>query len=367
MVSGARRVLPSTPRLAALAILVVVAVGCGRASPPAPRGPPPHRAFYYWRTAWRLGAEERAALARLAIDRLYVRVFDVVDDLHLGPRIEAPLVIPTAGGPADGPAALAGIELVPVVFLREAVFRRVALADAAVLATKVWAAVAAQAAALGGPPRELQLDCDWSEPSRAAYFAFLDALRAAAPPGLVLSATIRLHQVKYRERIGVPPVDRGMLMFYNMGEFTAEAGPRALFDEPSARRYLERIAAYPRPLDVALPIFGWAVHVRDDRVVGLLQSVDPDELPGLDFVAPRGPDRFEVTRSGFLHGELLRQGDQLKIEAAGSADLAAAIAMLRPRLPAVSAARTITLFDLSERNLHHHALADLAATYRSLP
>ena len=31
-----------------------------------------------------------------------------------------------------------------------------------------------------------------------------------------MSATIRLHQVKYRADTGVPPVDRGMLMAYNL-------------------------------------------------------------------------------------------------------------------------------------------------------
>jgi hypothetical protein len=71
--------------------------------------------------------------------------------------------------------------------------------------------------------------------------------------------------VKYRERTGVPPVDRGMLMFYNMGRFSADPEARAIFDLESARRYLARISSYPLPLDLALPMWSWTVAPRSLR------------------------------------------------------------------------------------------------------
>jgi hypothetical protein len=164
----------------------------------------------------------------------------------------------------------------------------------------------------------------------------------------------------------VPPVERGTLMFYNMGKFSADLDARMIFDADSAAKYLARIDDYPLPLDVALPIWSWTVHLRDDMVVGLMQSTDPAELPALDFLAADGPERFVATRSAFLHGTFLREGDVLKVEVTGPAETSAAEAMLAPHLRGDGAARTITLFDLSERNLTRHGTDQLDRVFRSL-
>jgi hypothetical protein len=151
------------------------------------------------------------------------------------------------------------------------------------------------------------------------------------------------------------------LMFYNMGKFSADPEARAIFDAEAAQKYLVRIADYPLPLDAALPIWSWTLQLRDDRVVDLMQSTDPDELPQLDFLRPLAPDRYVATRNAFLHGVLLREGDQLKGEAG---DPLAASSMLAGHLP--HAARTVTLFDLSERNLQRHGIAQLAQVFNAV-
>ena len=314
-------------------IALLLVFGCSSAAPP---GPAPARAFYYWRTTFALSAAERAALT--GVTRLYVRMFDVGADGELLGKLAAGTPVPQ------------GLEVVPVVFLKNDVFKH----PPPGLARTVRAEVAARMQALGAVAHELQLDCDWTEGTREAYFAFLAELHGAVP----LSATIRLHQVKYRERTGVPPVERGMLMFYNMGKFSADPTMRAIFDEASARKYLGRIAEYPLPLDAALPIWSWVVHLRDDRVIGLLESTDPDELAALDFATRSAPDRYTVTRAAFLHGTLLRDGDLLKIEVTAQADTLAAAGMLGPHLAPI--ARTVALFDLSERNLGRHGNLDQA-------
>jgi hypothetical protein len=346
--------------VAALAIAVVT--GCGR-SARAP-GPPPHRAFYFWRTTLALTAGERAALTELGVDRLYLRLFDVEWRTDAdGPATMGPITTATPA-PAQLPA---GVEVIPVVYLRNDVFTGLPAARVAEVARWTWREVAGRAAVLGVIPRELQLDCDWTESTRDRFFAFLDELAALArPAGVTLSATIRLHQIKYRERTGVPPVTRGMLMFYNMGSFSPDPEARAIFDEAAARRYLARVGGYPLPLDVALPIWSWTIHLRDGQVEGLLQSTDPDELPGLDFVRPAGADRHEVTRATFLHGTFLRAGDVLKIEVTSPGETLTAARMLAPRLAPARKPRTVALFDLSERNLRRHAKDDLDLVFRAL-
>jgi hypothetical protein len=153
-------------------------------------------------------------------------------------------------------------------------------------------------------------------------------------------------------------------MFYNMGAFSPDPEARAIFDPSAADRYLARVADYPLPLDVALPIWSWVVHVRDDAVVGLLQSTDPGELASLDFLDTTGDGRYRVTRDTFLHGNFLRAGDLLKVEVTGPDETQAAAAMLAVRL--TPRPRTVTLFDLSERNLARHDLASLDRVFRTI-
>lgn len=338
--------------VARVALAVVAICACG--GRPAD-GPPATRAFYYWRTTFHLAAAEQRALAELHVARLYVRVFDVDWDGAAG----APIIV----GKIDGDRVPAGLDVVPVVFLRDEVFRH----PTPGLARTIRDELDRRVRALGAPPsRELQLDCDWTERTRDAYFAFVRELGALV--AVPLSATIRLHQIKYRERTGVPPVGRGMLMFYNMGRFSADPDARAIFDADAAARYLARVADYPLALDVALPIWSWVVHVRDDVVVGLLQSVDPDELAASPYLARAAPDRYVATQTAVFRGALLRAGDVLKIEVTGPAETRAAAAMIAGRLAAVpvSQPRALSLFDLSERNLHRHGVDDLEQVFRAV-
>ena len=330
---------------------MVLVAACTSHADPTVANPPAERAFYFWRTTFALAPAERAAIDKLHVTRLYLRVFDIAWQ-------DAPAEV---GKLAIADAAPAGVDIVPVVFVRDEVFRKLPRERLRELAATTWRDVAARLAGFA-TPHELQLDCDWTDSTRDAYFAFLRELRAVAK--LRLSATIRLHQVKYRERTGVPPVERGMLMFYNMGTFSADAADRAIFDAASAARYVGRIGDYPLPLDAALPIWSWTLHVRDERVIGLLQSTDPGELAGLDFVTHDGA--YVATRTAFLHGELLREGDVLKPEVMGPVETLTAASMLQPHLAPTGAARTLALFDLSERNLTRHGIDHLEQTYRAV-
>lgn len=333
--------------------LVTALVIAGCHSPSRAEGPPPERAFYYWRTTFRLSPDEEQALEQLHVSRLYVRMFDIVwRDV---PEFAGPI---TLAPDAHAPAA----EVVPVVFIKDEVFRKLSPDRLATLADDTWKEIGARMAMFGKPPREVQLDCDWTDTTRAAYFAFVKLLAQRT----TVTATIRLHQIKYRERTGVPPVSRGMLMFYNMGRFSPDPDARAIFDPDAAERYLARLPEYPLPLDVALPIWSWTVHVRDGVVEGLLQSTDPDELASYDFLERAGDGRYVARRTAFLHGTLLREGDVLKTEVTGPAETLAAAELVAPHLSLAHGPRTVSLFDLSERNLARHGTSSLDRVFRSV-
>ena len=343
------------PVLLAIALLFI---GCRRVARPASSS-----AFYYWRTTFGLTTAEQRALTDLAIDKLYLRAFDVVPGKDDAPELVGVVQVTGSHGLPKN------VEVVPVVFLKNQIFTSGEPEAGSLLALRVWRELTNLDHALGNARRfqELQLDCDWTDSTRERYFAFVRALRELSAPGTRLSATIRLHQIKFRERTGVPPVDRGMLMFYNMGRFSNDGKDRSIFDAEAAQRYLGRLESYPLPLDAALPIWAWTIQLRDGEVVGLLQSTDPAELPGLDFVATQTAQRFEVTRTTFLHGTLLRAGDVLKGETLSAADLRAAGRLLAQNLaqPA-SARRTLALFDLAERNLNRYGLPALQQTFQTL-
>ncbi|MEO8699324.1 MAG: hypothetical protein ABI867_04745 [Kofleriaceae bacterium] len=327
-------------------LLLVVLASCSRSQAESDVGPEAERAFYYWRTTFALSARERTALVDAQVTKLYVRTFDL--DWNATENRAVVLGGLTASEPAPP-----GVEVVPVVFIKQDVFKHAG--GARELAQLTWAEVSRRVKPLGVVPRELQLDCDWTDTTRDRFFAYVREVRAASH--VALSATIRLHQIKYRERTGVPPVDRGMLMFYNMGSFSADVGSRAIFDPAIAEQYLGRVSSYPLALDLALPVWSWTLQLRDDMPVNLLQSTDPDELPAVDFLDAAGPDRFVATRSAFLHGAMIREGDILKVERMRPAAARAAGAQIAPHLPAGT--RTISLFDLSERNLDRYGTDDL--------
>jgi hypothetical protein len=335
-------------------VLAWLLTGCGRIEHRVPS-----RAFYFWRTTFQLTPAERKALVELHVDKLYVRAFDVAPGSDGVPTFLGVLSAPAQTLPTN-------ITVVPVVFVKNQVFASAKTGSERALAERVWSEATKIGKTFGGARafNELQVDCDWTDSTRARFFEFVRALRQVSAPGTRLSATIRLHQIKFRERTGVPPVDSGMLMFYNMGRFSGDAQDRAIFDRAAAERYLARLADYPLPLDAALPIWSWTLQLREQEVVGLLQSTDPAELPALDFLKEQPSHGFEVTRTTFLHGSLLRQGDVLKAETLNASDIREAAGLLANNLAHTSERRTVAFFDLSERNLSRHGLATLEQTFQ---
>src|SRR4051812_2240240 len=155
-------------------ILLAVLLLCGAAlfalvRPHGLSGAPPGRAFYFWKTKWSASPEILRRLAQNRIDRLYMRFFDVEwDDIDRAPHPVAPLLF------ESGPPR--GVDVVPVVYIVNAVFLKIAYADVEVLADHVWAKVSRMADEQGLDFRQLQLDCDWSDGSRRNYFHFVDLL-----------------------------------------------------------------------------------------------------------------------------------------------------------------------------------------------
>ena len=257
-----------------LLLAIALFASCGRDEP--------KRSVYYWQTTLRVGAAERAFLARNGVGRVYCRYFDVVpgDD---GPRPNATMAFEGAFPKT--------VEVVPVVYivndcmgqphdgLAEKIVRRVSQMNET---NSVPAA------------KELQVDCDWTMTTREAFFAFLEKLRALCHDrGMKLSATIRLHQLSQP----APPADHGVLMMYNTGDVTKLAVRKPILDIKDVMPYMRYLRGYGMDLSTAYPLFTWHVLFRGGKYVGIMHG--DDDLPVLpgDSIAVRQPDLGDILRA----------------------------------------------------------------------
>lgn len=278
-----------------------------RETPRAPLRP----AFYFWKTELRISPTEGRYLDSLGCNTLFVKVLDVGKNPTTG-KTE-----PLARLEIGATDFLPGRQIVPCVFLANEVFRDLPGAEIDSLARRVAQAIGA--AQSRWPPatqaQEIQFDCDWTATTRPAYFQFLKTARRHLPNGSALSATIRLHQYKFPEQTGVPPADRGMLMLYNTGDIESPATENSILQTADLRKYLHGAPArYPLPLDLALPVFSWAVVFREGVFWKILPSCEARELSGTGKSKQLTINQFEVSEGTILEGHYLRPGDLVRLE-----------------------------------------------------
>lgn len=257
-------------------LLALLASACGRTD-----GGGSRRSVYYWSTVLDIDSTKQAFIDRHGISRMYVRYFDVVAGEDGSPVPNATLRFGT-GVPQ-------GVEVVPAVYI----VNECMAADTAGLAGLILKRILQMNATndIGGV-KEIQIDCDWTRRTRQRYFGFLRTLRAmAAERGVKVSATIRLHQLSE----GAPPVDRGVLMMYNTGDFTDISCQKPILDTRDAAPYLRHLAGYGLKLSAAYPIYSWRILFRGGRYVGIMHR--DDDLPVLpgDSIVTRAPSLDDIT------------------------------------------------------------------------
>lgn len=279
-------------------------------------------AFYHWQTVFQLSDFEKNFLKEAESEKLYLKFFD----------------IDKVGGKAVPKAVLQSkeddftAEIVPVIFITNRTFRdtdETALQD---LAVKTARKIKSLWPLRDTEIKEIQIDCDWSEGTRAAYFMFLQKLRKEFKSSdLQLSATIRLHQVKFQERTGLPPVNRGMLMFYNTGEISEPETKNSILDLSTAGLYTERLKEYPLPLDLALPLFRWGIVYREGKLVRLINQLDKSDFRKREEFSTTDSLVFLVNNNTYLAGYYLYEQDYIRLERVSTEQLKAAAEHLRDK------------------------------------
>jgi hypothetical protein len=289
------------------------------------------RGFYYWKTNFEWTLADQTYAKKLKISRLYVRFFDI-DATYAAAQPQGVLQIAN-----ELPTE---IEIVPVVYITQAAIKQTVGYQVDTLAKRLVVKVKNMLQRQGiNQLTELQIDCDWTEKNQETYFVLLQKIRetlnqkfGSAQKTPLLSCTIRLYPMKYYKKMGIPPVDKGMLMCYNLENPTALKTKQAILSFRTAAGYLSALSAYPLPLDVGLPLFSWAAQFRNKQFLRLLHEVKNQDLQDLAFFKPLEPNFYEVTQSIDFQGNMLIAGDILRVDEPNLSEIKATAELLNEKL-----------------------------------
>ncbi|MFH6945982.1 hypothetical protein ACHRV5_08485 [Flavobacterium sp. FlaQc-52] len=314
-------------------MLVFLLFSCSKNDKPA-------IAFYYWKTIFKLSETEKEILEENKVTKLYIRYFDI----GLQPQTKEPIPI----SPIRFQENVSNFNVVPVIFIQNKVMLQSNL-DVENLAKKAVQLVEEISAVNKIAFREVQIDCDWSLNSKDNYLKFVERFKKLSQKKL--SATIRLHQVKYFKKTKIPNVDSGVLMYYNMGSIAPDS-LNSIYDQKIAARYLKSLKKYPLHLDFALPIYSWGVHIRNQKVIGLRSKLSFSELQKDENFVQTSAFFFKVKQSNYKNGVFYEENDLLKIEAITPEDLKQMAKELGEST--AQAPKEIIFYDLDEFNLKNY-------------
>ncbi len=300
----------------------------------------PVTSFYYWKTIFKFSETEKEALALNNVQKLYVRYFDI--GLHSESNFPIPI------SPVRFEENPKEYTIVPVVFIQNKVMLLSNL-DVNNLAQKTFDFIEQINSKNKIACQEIQIDCDWTLKSKENYLRFIEAFKKLSKKKL--SATIRLHQVKYFKKTKIPNADSGVLMYYNMGSIAPDS-LNSIYDKKVAAKYLKSLKKYPLHLDFAFPIYSWGVHIRNNKVIGLRSKMNSNGLEKDSNFEKISPIFFKVKKSNYKNGVFYEENDLLKIEEIKTEDLKEMAEDLRDNL--VEKPNKIIFYDLDEFNLNNY-------------
>ena len=300
--------------------------------------------FYHWRTHSEIGEVEQDYFRQLHCQKLYIRFFDV-DRQHGG-------ITPVAKLQSFDAEKL-DASYVPVVFITNRTFSGISELEICELAKNIHTLIREVATTIQlSEISELQIDCDWTESTRSAYFRFLKELKQVS--GRPVSCTLRLHQIKFSQQTGVPPVDKGYLMCYATSNPTGEE-QNSILDMALLKDYTAGINDYPLDFDIALPIYSWGIVTNHLGKVKLINNVSVHDLDTSSFCAV-GDHRFELREDAFFRGFYLNKGFTLKVESISPVLLQEAKAYLHQK---IKRPYDIVYYHLDEAFLKNYTIQNL--------
>jgi hypothetical protein len=279
--------------------------------------------FYYWRTHLTLDSQEKQTLQKAQGEHLYIRFFDID---KIDGRFQPVGVI------TKDKSFVTSKKIVPVIFITNKTWYGITNNEIQFLAENIFNLIQKKTKELNlNTTHEIQIDSDWTTQTKHDYFKFLKRLKAISKGEI--SCTLRLHQVKDKDKTGIPPVSKGYLMCYATASPLDEQPKNSSLDVQTLKNYLSDIEKYPLRFDVALPIYSWGIvsnHLGKKRLINALTK--ENLLQNKNF-KPISNSEFEVLTDDFYFGIYMSKGFRIKVEEISQEDLHETLAFLNKKLP----------------------------------
>lgn len=273
--------------------------------------------FYHWKTNFDLDSSQQKTLNNLKVEKLYVKYFDVkwVNNKAI-PVAEVNWITQP------------NFEIIPVIFMTTDVFTHLDSAQIKVLSKNV----ASKIKQLHPTSKftEIQIDCDWMPSIKNKYFYFLESFKSHFTT-TVFSATVRLYQYKYPDLAGVPPVDKGLLMYYNMGSLSDFKESNSILNNSIGKQYVG-FGEYPLPIDVALPNFNWSLVFRQGEFQFISKSFTNASFKNNELFEHDTLNNWWVKKDTVINTTYFRHGDLIRFESCSTKNLIDAVNILLPEL-----------------------------------
>ena len=352
------------------------------------------RSFCYWKTNLNFEKEDDSLIRELNVKHLYVRFFDI----DWNPYAKEPLPVATIqniGLNESNPEITPSIFITNEVVLQsnknqlDSLASRIAkrveqigikmnetkadkIANAIVYPKDYYkqqnyklinydSVKAIELAKLKVDFKEILIDCDWTEKSKNNYFYLLQQIKKGFPTAKI-SATIRLWQYKYASKAGIPPVDKGLLMCYNLTKPEDFKTKNSIGTSDELAEYITH-DQYKLKLDIALPLYSWAVVFRGNQFKGILS--DYDQLRNDSIKLKKISDSKYVLQDDVLIGQTyLRNGDEIRIEKISEDEIGKMISVLKDKIK-IDNQTKVTFFSFDKKYINDYGTQNISGYYES--
>jgi hypothetical protein len=317
------------------------------------------RAFYYWQTTMNFTKTDDSLANLLKLQTVYVRYFDI--DWSPGYKSGVPVGV-LNGDNWNGEAHFKGKNIIPTVFITNRTFTNLKDDELETLAKNTAKKIDQISGSMESwyvsslvnysdfgddyeayqkvedktranfktMISEVQIDCDWTASTRDKFFKFLELLKPKLGDK-TLSCTVRLHQYKDRKLMGIPPVDRGLLMCYNVSDVQKMTTKNAILEAEIVKQYLKG-KTYPIKLDIGLPMFSWAAWYRGKEFKGIVSGWNEADAKDKSLYKMTSDNRYFMKLDTVIGDNYLREGDMLRWDNGFEEEMEKAIELLQENL-----------------------------------
>ncbi|MBW8524865.1 hypothetical protein K0U91_04640 [Chryseobacterium chendengshani] len=280
--------------------------------------------YYYWKTNLAFNETEKKALNQSTAPYLYTRFFDVD---KLNGKFEPVAVI------TQDKSFQTDKKIVPAVFITNRTFLNIKKEEIKFLAQSIHQLIKKKIADYTLKiDNEIQIDCDWTAGTKDDYFLFLKELKKIS--GKQITCTLRLHQVKDKNLMGIPPVEKVYLMCYSTSSPLENSDINSILDVNILKNYLFKLEEYPlKKIEVALPIYSWGIVTNHLGKHKLINALSKKNLTNPNF-NKISESEIEVAKDGFYFGSFLNKGFKIKVEEISDEQIEEVIEFLDKKLNA---------------------------------